>query len=195
MMEQDLRTCPNCGASSPELSPCPHCGWTTEEPDEIRSDDKTSTGEFSSPETPSKAQQSQPDSDFASATEPAADIRDLLEPTDEPEHLLEQVPEDMRGILAARLRAIDEQASPNFDESTASSLREQGFLVSEDARGARLTGSTGQTSDLSASDVVKMAADLEGGVQNRTTLPICPKCEAASPIGDTNCQWCGEPFP
>lgn len=193
MTDQDLRTCPNCGASSPDLTPCSYCGWTTEYSDEFPLDDSSPNHSIPEAETPPEPPQF--DLKRNADAEHTAGFRDLLEPSEGPEHLLEQVPEDMRGILAARLRAIDEQRSPDFDDSTTSRLREQGFLVSEDAHGARLTGSTGQATDLSASDVVKMAADLDGGVQNRTALPICPKCDSASPIGDTNCQWCGEPFP
>ncbi len=194
-MEQDLQTCPSCGASAASHSPCAYCGWSLDKPGETHSEEPSHTGDTPEAEMQSDDPRPQPDMGQAPELEPSREFRDLLNPKDEPEHLLEQVPEDMRGILAARLRSTEEPKAPNFNDNTASSLREQGFLVSEDARGARLTGSTGQTSDLSASDVVKMAADLDGGVQPRTTLPICSKCEAASPIGDKNCQWCGEPLP
>jgi hypothetical protein len=125
---------------------------------------------------------------------PPVQLRDLMNPEHDPDHLLDQVPEDMRAVLAARLKAAEKTESPGFNENTAAALRDQGYVVTEDARGARLSSTPGQSSDLSPTDVVKMAAELDGGVQPQTKLPICGKCEAASPIGDTFCQWCGEPF-
>jgi hypothetical protein len=100
----------------------------------------------------------------------------------------------MRGVLAARLKAADEAAGPNFSEETASTLREQGYVVSGDAHGARLTAAPGKPDVFSPSEIVKLAADLDGGVQPQAKLPICSNCQAASPIGELQCQWCGEPF-
>ena len=85
--------------------------------------------------------------------------------------------------------------SPNFSKHTASSLREQGYVVSEDARGARFAATPGKASELSSSDVVKYAAELDGGVKPQANLPICGECQSASPVGAENCQWCGQPFP
>jgi hypothetical protein len=121
-------------------------------------------------------------------------FRDLAKQGDDAKHLLDQVPEEMRGVLAARLKAVEEAEGANISEKTTTSLREQGYLVSEDARGARLTAIPGQSDELSPSEVVKLAADMDGGVQPQTKLPICSKCQAASPIGELQCQWCGNPF-
>ncbi len=112
----------------------------------------------------------------------------------EPEHLLEQVPEEMRSILAGRLKGAQEADNPSFSENAASSLREQGYVISQDARGVRFAAAPGQSANLSASDMVKMASELDGGVQPRAKLAICTKCQAASPAGDTQCEWCGQPF-
>lgn len=169
-MEQDLRTCPGCGAPSPEHPTCPYCGWTPnlfEEPD-VDAIESIETG--------------------------PAQFRELLEPGNDPEHLLDQVPEEMRGVLAARLKAAEDSNTPSFSEATSSLLRDQGYIVSQDARGARLSATPGQAAEFSPSEVVKLAADLDGGVQPQAKLPICSKCQSASPVGNTHCQWCGEPF-
>ena len=207
-MEKELRTCPGCGASTPD--PCPYCGWAP---------DRSKLSHIAAPmETPAQSEAPSPSTDaveevplITEETEPGDAIlegqevprtaeappdhfRDLLKPGQEPIHLLEQVPEEMRAILAGRLKAAEEVDSPSFSENAASSLRGQGYLISQDARGARFAAAPGQSADLSASDVVKMAADMDGGIQPRTNLPICSKCQSASPIGEKQCQWCGEPL-
>ncbi|MFQ5922548.1 MAG: hypothetical protein ACE5M4_06855 [Anaerolineales bacterium] len=229
-MEQDLRTCPGCGAPAPNHSPCPYCSRTpdlSEEPnldaiEAVRSSSTTDLPDDSQapideigdmlvdavqedfpgteieceslPEGEERIEDdSLPEAEEPIETDPAQ-FRELLKPGSQPEHLLEQVPEEMRGVLAARLKAAEETDSPSFSENTASTLREQGYVVSEDVRGARLASTPGQSTDLSPSDVVKMAAELDGGIQPQTKLPICSKCQAASPVGEAQCQWCGEPF-
>lgn len=203
-MEQDLNTCPSCGAPSPDHSSCPYCGWTLERPaaaepapnavpseDASHIDDTTNEALLNlSGAEGSTIERDEPQTEEGTP----AQLRDLLAETEDPVHLLEQVPEEMRGTLAARLKAAEDDTGSSFGETTASTLREQGYIVSEDARGARLAATPGQSEDLSASDMVKMAADLDGGVQPQTKLPICSKCQAASPVGEVNCQWCGEPF-
>lgn len=140
------------------------------------------------------------------ATEPAAsqlrrgpaDFRQLTNPTDDPigdEELLEQVPDDMREVLAARLKAADEEKQGALREETVESLKARGYQVTEDARGARITGGSSRSTDFSPHEMVRMAAEQEGGVQPRGKLPICPECQAASPIGSANCQWCGAELP
>ncbi len=229
-MEQDLCTCPGCGAPAPNHSPCPYCGWTPDLSEEPNLDAIEVVGSPSAADLPEDSQaptdeigdrlvdavqedfpgteiesQSLPkgeeqieDDRLPEAEEPIemdpAQFRELLKPGSEPEHLLEQVPEQMRGVLAARLKAAEKAEGPSFNEKTASNLRDQGYVISEDARGVRFSAVPGQSTSLSASDVVKMAADLEGGVQPQNKLPICSKCQAASPVGETECQWCGEPF-
>jgi len=203
-MEQEIHACPSCGAHSSDLSPCPYCGWNPERIDE------SNLAEYSSSTDPDAVPEAEPAMDLDEAgpanskikIEDAAEVdettraqfRDLVNQGDQEEYLLDQVPEEMRGVLAARLKAADETDGPNFSDTTASALREQGYLISEDARGARLAATTGHKADLSPSDVVKMAAELDGGVQPQTKLSTCEKCQAASPVGDTHCQWCGEPF-
>ena len=229
-MEQDLRTCPGCGAPAPNHSPCPYCGWTpglSEEPNldaieavlspsaaDLPEDSQAPTdeigdrlvdavqedfpgSEIESQSLPQGEEQIEddrlPEAEEPIETDPAQ-FRELLKPGSEPEHLLEQVPEQMRGVLAARLKAAEKAEGPSLNEKTASNLRDQGYVISEDARGVRFSAVPGQSTSLSASDVVKMAADLEGGVQPQNKLPICSKCLVASPVGEAQCQWCGEPF-
>lgn len=195
-MEQDLRTCPSCGAPSSDHPSCPYCGWT---PEGIEHSNP-SRSEESSADTTAHA----PTDEIGPADQgeeqrqanqiPPAPFRDLTKQADSAEHLLDQVPEEMRGVLAARLKATDEAAAPNFSEATISTLREQGYVVSGDAHGARLTAAPGKPDVFSPSEIVKLAADLDGGVQPQAKLPICSSCQAASPIGELQCQWCGEPF-
>lgn len=226
-MEQDLRTCPGCGAPSSNHPSCPYCSWTPELSEEPNLKADESVGSPSATDLPDDLQapaaemlidadlEDFPGTEIESVSLPEAQekiddeglpvaegsvetdpaqFRELLKPGSDPEHLLDQVPEEMRGVLAARLKAAEETDSPVISEATAATLREKGFIVSEDVHGARLSAIPGQSAELSASDVVKMAADLDGGVQPQTKLPICSNCQAASPIGETQCQWCGEPF-
>lgn len=188
-MQQDLRTCPSCGATSPDHSPCPFCGWTPERIEEPN----PAALESSAKPSADAAEEARMDPDVAAPAdtniEPEdvplvdeispAQFRDLISQDDEAEHLLEQVPEEMRGVLAARLKAAQETDSPRFGETTDSTLQEEGNVVSEEIR---------------ASDAVNKAAYLEGREQPQTKLPICSNCQAASPVGETQCQWCGKPF-
>ena len=108
-MEQDLRTCPGCGAPSSEHPSCPYCGWTPNLSEEPNLDP------------------------IESIESGSAQFRELVEPGRDPEHLLDQVPEEMRGVLAARLKAAENSSTPTFSETTASSLQKQGYIVSQDA--------------------------------------------------------------
>ena len=90
------------------------------------------------------------------------------------------------------------QSRGELKEQTARYLRERGYVLDEDAHGLRISGSPsgGSTgSNLSPSDIVRMAAELDGGVKQAASLQTCPKCQARTPAGQAKCQWCGEPFP
>jgi len=118
-MQQDIPVCPGCGARLQSAAPpaaAPACQYCGWHPSERR--------------PPSGANH----------------FRQLIaENKGNPADLLDQVPEELREILAGRLRAP--------------------------------------------------AAELEGGVKPRGQLPVCPKCQGLSPIGQAKCQWCGEPLP
>jgi len=88
--------------------------------------------------------------------------------------------------------------SEEREEARRLSLSRQGFVLEEDARGLRLSGVTsrprGLSSQLSPYDVVRLAAELEGGVVPMDQRKRCPKCEAVVCPGDKQCQWCSEPL-
>jgi hypothetical protein len=85
------------------------------------------------------------------------------------------------------------------DEAMRRALREQGFILDEDAHGLRLsayasrrpTGGPG----LSPYDVVRLAAELEGGIVPSEERVRCPSCDAVAPPGADRCQWCSQPLP
>ncbi len=140
-------------------------------------------------------------------TEPARDpdpeaagtrrFRDLIadpQPTsgaDLPESLLEDLPEQARQLLAAK--PPPRPTSP-LREQLTDSLTRQGYVLSEDAHGVRITGAprSGGTGGLSASDVVRMAADLDGGILPTEKRARCPKCDAVVPRDAARCEWCGQ---
>lgn len=219
-MAADLRTCPACGAAlelattDPQSSPCTFCGWTppaegfpTADPDhESRYNaetlplpkeqvEKLRLAEDSLSEPPDRQAPDEPPTPPADGP---AHFRQLTKPSEAPsadEELLEQVPEELRGVLAARMQAADEAAGKGLRPETVESLKARGYQVIEDARGARLTGGDSRSSDFSPYEMVRMAAEQEGGVQPREKLPICPECQAASPVGSERCQWCGAELP
>ena len=81
-------------------------------------------------------------------------------------------------------------------EARKQSLSRQGFVLEEDAHGLRLSGIAsrpgGLRSQLSPYDVVRLAAELEGGVVPMEERKRCPKCDAVVNPGDKRCQWCSE---
>jgi hypothetical protein len=95
----------------------------------------------------------------------------------------------------------DEDPRPTQEERAEArkqSLSRQGFVVEEDAHGLRLSGVAsrpgGLSSQLSPYDIVRLAAELEGGVVPIDQRKRCPKCEAVVNPGDKRCQWCSEPL-
>ena len=84
------------------------------------------------------------------------------------------------------------------EEARRLSLSRQGFVVEEDAHGLRLSGVAsrpgGLRSQLSPYDVVRLAAELEGGIVPIDQRMRCLKCEAVVGPGDKQCQWCSEPL-
>ena len=215
-MEQDLRNCPGCGALAPETEACVYCDWAPETRLPASASEATdpllnSTHEDEHgqvPAAPSEGAQDEPapesSRDLESSPQGASDseltpFRKLIQAAElssQAEELLDQVPEEMRGVLAARLKANEDSPEEALRDDTVASLRNQGFLVSEDARGARISGdSSAEPADLSPYQVVSLAAEQEGGVQPQQKLQMCAECQSASPAGSTSCQWCGEPFP
>jgi hypothetical protein len=97
--------------------------------------------------------------------------------------------------------ALDEEVLPTPEEraeATLRSLRDKGFVIHEDAHGLRLSGISTRgnkgMSQLSPFDIVRLAADLEGGLLPMDQRKRCPKCDAVVAPGDKRCQWCSEPL-
>ena len=82
------------------------------------------------------------------------------------------------------------------EEARRQSLNRQGFVLQEDAHGLRLSGVSsrprGLSSQLSPYDIVRLAAELEGGIVPMEQRKHCPKCNAVVNPGDKRCQWCSE---
>jgi len=111
-----------------------------------------------------------------------------------PAALLEDLPEEARRLLQHRPPAAGVQGTAQLREEMAKALRDQGYVLSEDARGMRLTGrpinrglGTGQ---LSVSDVIRMASEL-GGTMPAEKRGRCPKCDAVVNRELERCPWCG----
>lgn len=112
-----------------------------------------------------------------------------------PASLLEDLPEEARKLLQRRPPAPGIKGTAQLREEMAKALRDQGYVISEDARGMRLSGSPinrGRGSgQLSVSDVIRMASELGGEVQAEKR-GRCPKCDAVIDIDSERCQWCGQ---
>jgi len=149
------------------------------------------------PETPTP-QAAQPPVDPSAESAGTRRFRDLIaspQPSSGealPESLLEDLPEQARQLLTPKPAA--EPTTGPLREQFTDSLTRQGFVLSEDAHGVRITGATraGGTGGLSASDVVRMAADLDGGILPTEKRARCPKCDAVVARDAVRCEWCGQ---
>jgi hypothetical protein len=112
-----------------------------------------------------------------------------------PSALLEDLPEQARHLLMRRPPAPGVQGTAQLREEMARALRDQGYVLSEDARGLRLTGSPVNrgpgTGQLSVSDVIRMASELGGGAVPGEKRGRCPKCDAVVNRELERCPWCG----
>lgn len=135
--------------------------------------------------------------------DPADRFKRLLEECTErphldqlPDELFEDLPPEAQALLKQRLSAPVTGADETLSEEKIHHLRQQGYVVDQDAHGVRisgrLTGSPSLDQGLSASDIVRLAADLDGGVPTAGERKKCPNCEALNPPGQRSCQWCGE---
>ena len=114
-----------------------------------------------------------------------------------PEALLDQLPEEAQRLLRGGRREKQPAAKAGLREELESSLRDQGIIVTEDSRGVRLTyqyipGKRPRAASLSPTDIVRLAAELDGGVRPLLERIHCPKCDAVIPAGEKRCQWCGQ---
>jgi ssDNA-binding Zn-finger/Zn-ribbon topoisomerase 1 len=116
-----------------------------------------------------------------------------------PEALLEDLPQEARELLLRRPPSPGVQGTAQLREDMAKALRDQGYVLSEDARGLRISGAPVQrgrsTSQLSVSDVIRMASDLGGGALPAEKRTHCPKCDAVVSTDAGRCPWCGQTIP
>lgn len=106
--------------------------------------------------------------------------------------LLEDLDPETRSLLKGEK---PQRAEPALREDLAQSLRYQGYTVQEDARGVRIGGRPHSAGPSSPYDIVRMAAELEGGVPSSDERIRCPECDAVLPGDATSCQWCGADIP
>ena len=145
-----------------------------------------------------------PDND--AAAEPAIASEPPPDPGMRLKHLLAASPEGENPAAPDPLRdnPFREAAPPSSPEKgqaaradvrqdLEASLRNQGFVVEDDGQNVRLRAMTGgrKGPGLSASDIVRLAAELDGGVPPPEKRVHCPKCDAVIPSGHSKCQWCG----
>lgn len=180
----ERRLCPDCGASfyltSQDSELPPHgCPGPSPQPSD------SAQGE-SPPETTASEPAREPEPAAAAAEpEPAT-------PTDQGS-LFDSLQDQVR-----EKQPSAPQSRGELKEHTARYLRERGYVLEEDAHGLRISGNPSggpSGSALSPLDIVRMAAELDGGVKQAASLQTCPKCQARTPAGQAKCQWCGEPFP
>jgi len=95
---------------------------------------------------------------------------------------------------AAGPAPIDEQISGA--EALAQSMRDRGYLIEEDATGIRLSGAPvrrgSQSSMMSASELVQLAAEMDGGILPPEERIHCPHCDAVIKPGENRCPWCSK---
>lgn len=127
-------------------------------------------------------------------------LRDLINATPEaiPDSLLEDLPEEARKALTASGTGKLPPSPIDNHEGLVETMRRQGYVITEDSKGVRLTGSLSprftNTSELRPLDVIRLAADMDGGVPAPDKLVRCTKCDAVVPLSSERCQWCGTPL-
>ena len=113
-----------------------------------------------------------------------------------PDGLLEDLPEEARELLRRRPPSPGVQGTAQLREDMARALRDQGYVLNEDARGLRISGAPvkrGRTAgDLTVSDVIRMASELGGGALPAEKRMHCPKCDAVVSTDAGRCPWCSQ---
>jgi hypothetical protein len=112
--------------------------------------------------------------------------------------MIEDLPEETQDLLRSDLNQPKPNLGPRLSDALTSALRDQGFVIDQDASGIRLGGDLsrrgGASGSLSALDLIRMASDMDGGLPSPDELIRCPKCEALIPPNETRCSWCGTPL-
>ena len=146
------------------------------------------------PPPPDPLERDQSTARFKKLTQPFAAPR----PGAWPEALLEDLPEEARQLLRRRPPSPGVQGTAQLREDMAKALRDQGYVLSEDARGLRISGAPvvrGRTTgELTVSDVIRMASDLGGALPAEKRIH-CPKCDAVVANDAGRCPWCGQAIP
>ena len=114
-----------------------------------------------------------------------------------PSIALPSSPEPAKPELSPAGHGSDHTARRPLSDEKIRSFVDQGIIIDEDAHGLRLTGlpvrgrgkTTGQ---LSATDIVRLAADLDGGVLPADQRRHCPHCDAVVPRQASRCEWCAK---
>ena len=185
----ERKLCPDCGASfylTSQDSELPPHGCRGPSPQPSDPAQAESPHETPAPEPTREAEPA------AAASEPGP-----ATPTDQGS-LFNSLQDQVRKQPQAAPTPQPGAARGELKEQTARYLRERGYVLDEDAHGLRISGNpsggaSGPT--LSPLDIVRMAAELDGGVKQAASLQTCPKCQARTPAGQPKCQWCGEAFP
>ncbi len=114
----------------------------------------------------------------------------------EPEDTTIELPEKTNLIEPDVSNTEIKRDSFNSAESLAQSMRDRGYLLEEDASGVRLGGAPvrrgNQDSMLSATELVQLAAEMEGGILPPEKRIHCPHCDAVVKPEDKNCPWCSK---
>ncbi len=127
-------------------------------------------------------------------------LRDLINATPEaiPDSLLEDLPEEARKALTPSGTGKLPPSLVENHEGLVETMRRQGYVITEDSTGVRLTGRLSprfaKTSEIRPLDVIRLAADMDGGVPPPDKLVRCTKCDAVVPLRSERCQWCGTPL-
>ena len=113
-----------------------------------------------------------------------------------PTWMLDELPEEARRLLSGHELPSGPSLGPKLSNDLAKALRDQGYVIHEDEKGMHLGGALvsrgGTPTAMSPYDVIRMAADMEGGLAPPDELLRCKKCDALIPHGEERCQWCGE---
>lgn len=116
-----------------------------------------------------------------------------------PGWMIDELPEEARRLLSGQEPPARPSLGPKLSDDLAKALRDQGYVIHEDGSGMHLGGALvsrgGTPAAMSPYDVIRLAADMEGGLAPPNELLRCKKCDALIPHGDERCQWCGETVP
>ena len=114
-----------------------------------------------------------------------------------PDWMLDKLPKDARRLLSGQKPSTRPSLGPGLSDDLAKALRDQGYIIHKDDKGVHLGGSLvsrgGSHTPFSPYDVIRMAADMEGGIAPADELTRCRQCEALIPHSEKRCQWCDTP--